>query len=211
MRQKEGLLVVISGPSGAGKGTLCERLLKKNHSIYKSVSMTTRQPRKGEIDGESYYFITEEEFKNKIKNGEFLEWAKVYGNYYGSPRAKVLEKLRQGMDVLLEIDIQGAIQVKKSFSDGVFIFILPPSFEELSERIKKRATEDEKTIYLRLKSAYEEIKHALEYDYIIVNDDIQDAVDKLEAIIKAEKCRAKRNKTLLLTEIGGEETCCTRL
>lgn len=211
MRQKEGLLVVISGPSGAGKGTLCEKLLKKNNSIYKSVSMTTRRPRKGEIDGESYYFITEEEFENKIKNGEFLEWAKVYGNYYGSPRAEVLDKLRQGIDVLLEIDIQGAIQVKKSFSDGVFIFILPPSFEELSERIKKRATEDEKTIYLRLKSAYEEIKHALEYDYIIVNDDIQDAVDKLEAIIKAEKCRAKRNKTLLLTGIGGEETCCTRL
>lgn len=197
----EGLLIVVSGPSGAGKGTICNNLVKKSKNIEVSISATTRPPRRGEKNGKSYHFIDEKEFTDKIEQDEFLEWAKVYGNYYGTLKKPVIEKLKEGKDVILEIDIQGAIQVKNKFPDGVFIFILPPSIEELKKRIETRATETKKEMIERISAAYDEIKKASQYDYIIVNDCIEKATNKLQAIITAEKCKLSRNKHLL--NIGG--------
>ena len=137
---KQGLLIVISGPSGAGKGTICKELLKDSN-FFLSVSITTRQPRQGEVNGESYYFYSKEEFKRKIEEKDFLEYAEVYGNFYGTPKSKVMERLDRGEDVILEIDIQGALKVKENFEEGVFIFILPPSMEELKNRIINRGSE----------------------------------------------------------------------
>jgi len=188
----KGLLIVISGPSGAGKGTLCKELLIKHKDIQYSVSATTRKPRKGEIDKKNYFFMTEDEFIKVKNNDGFLEWAEVYGNYYGTPKELVLNKLNSGIDVLLEIDIQGALQVKRVFNDGVFIFIFPPSIEELEERIKDRGTETPKDIMKRMKSVSGELTYVHNYDYVVINDNIEKAVNKLSAIIIAEKCRMER-------------------
>ena len=145
MNKPQGILLVLSGPSGAGKGTICGRLLEKRDHMAYSVSCTTREPRKGEVDGKNYFFKTREEFEEMIKNGGLLEHASVYGNYYGTPRQYVLDKLNEGLDVVLEIDPQGALQVKKSYPDGVFVFIVPPSLDELSKRIYKRGTDERAT------------------------------------------------------------------
>ncbi|MFO7151643.1 MAG: guanylate kinase [Bacillota bacterium] len=193
----EGMLIVLSGPSGAGKGTLCSQLLKRRPELVLSVSVTTRPPRPGEIDGVSYYFTDEARFKKMIDAGEFLEWAKVYNNYYGTPKKFVEEQLKQGKDVILEIDIQGARQVKKNCPNAVFIFILPPDIEELKKRIIKRGSENKESFDLRVKSAEEELKAMYDYDYAVVNDVVEEAVKKLESIILAERCRVKRNKELL--------------
>jgi len=162
-----------------------------------SVSVTTRPPRPGEIDGVSYYFTDEARFKKMIDAGEFLEWAKVYNNYYGTPKKFVEEQLKQGKDVILEIDIQGARQVKKNCPNAVFIFILPPDIEELKKRIIKRGSENKESFDLRVKSAEEELKAMYDYDYAVVNDVVEEAVKKLESIILAERCRVERNKELL--------------
>jgi len=193
----EGMLIVLSGPSGAGKGTLCSQLLKRRPELVLSVSVTTRPPRPGEIDGVSYYFTDEARFKKMIDAGEFLEWAKVYNNYYGTPKKFVEEQLKQGKDVILEIDIQGARQVKKNCPNAVFIFILPPDIEELKKRIIKRGSENKESFDLRVKSAEEELKAMYDYDYAVVNDVVEEAVKKLESIILAERCRVERNKELL--------------
>ncbi|MCH3964046.1 MAG: guanylate kinase [Clostridium sp.] len=190
---KNGLLIIISGPSGTGKGTVCKSLLKKN-DFWLSISATTRNPREGEINGTNYYFLTKQDFESKIGNNDFLEYAEVYGNYYGTPKDKVLEAINQGRDVLLEIDIQGALKVKESYPDGIFIFILPPSMDELKHRIINRGSETAESLMIRFKSAYNEINYISKYNYAVINDTVQNAVEKIESIITAEKCRVYRLK-----------------
>lgn len=192
-----GLLVVISGPSGSGKGTICKRLIEEIKSIKVSVSATTRKPRVGEIEGKNYFFIDEDNFLKKIDNEELLEYALVYGNYYGTPQKAVLKELENGNDIILEIDIQGALKVKENYPKGVFIFILPPSLEELKNRIEGRGTDSEEVIRRRLKCAYDELNYAFQYDYVVLNDEVEIAVEKIKEIISAEKNKATRNQALI--------------
>ncbi|KAJ51500.1 guanylate kinase [Clostridium tetanomorphum] len=199
---KKGLLIVISGPSGTGKGTVCKALLEEN-DFWISVSATTRTPRKGEVDGVNYFFLEKEEFLRRIDLEDFLEYAEVYGNYYGTPRSNVLKKLEEGRDVILEIDIQGALKVKENYPDGVFIFILPPSMEELKKRITNRGTETEESLMTRFKSAYKEINYVSKYNYAVVNDTVSEAVRKIECIIAAEKCRVDRIKDAIFDSKEG--------
>lgn len=188
----QGLLLVVSGPSGAGKGTICQILRDKLPDLGYSISVTTRQPRVGEVDGKSYFFKTISQVKEMIAQGELLEYAEVYGNYYGTPRQYVMELLQSGHDVLLEIDIQGALQIKKRFPEGVFVFIVPPSLDELSARIYKRGTDSEDVIKRRMASAASELTYAAEYDYIIVNDIAEKAANKVLTIMEAERYRVAR-------------------
>lgn len=189
----KGLLVIVSGPSGAGKGTICKELIKNNPQIKISISTTTRKPRIGEKDGTNYFFITENKFRHMICRNEFLEYATVYDNYYGTPKQYVMNNLQNGNDVLLEIDIVGALQIKKKFDDAVFIFVLPPSLNELKNRIVNRGTESSPDIEKRYGAAISEIKQVIKYDYAIINDSVSRAVQDIEAIIKAEKCKVLRN------------------
>lgn len=198
-----GLLIVISGPSGAGKGTICKSFMEKNKDVVLSVSATTRSPRKGEVDGVNYHFMTKEQFKDKIEANDFLEYAEVYDNFYGTPKSNVEELLESGKDVILEIDIQGALKVKENTEDGVFVFILPPSMEELKQRIIKRGSETEESLMKRFKSAYKEINFVSKYNYAVVNDEVETAVEKLESIITAEKCRVDRIKHSILDSKEG--------
>lgn len=193
--KKEGLLLVMSGPSGAGKGTLCTKLREEIELNY-SISATTRAPRTGEVDGVNYFFMTREGFQEKIKAGGFLEWAEVYDNYYGTPIDYIKEVTQAGKDVMVEIDPQGAKQVKLKMPEAVLIFIMPPSFKELEKRIRGRATEEEAEIRKRLGSAINEIKTLSVYDYVIVNDDLLEAVNDLRSIINSEKCKVMRNRKL---------------
>ena len=194
----KGLLIVISAPSGTGKTTLCHKLLEEFPNVEFSVSYTTRKPRPGEVNGKDYWFVSREEFMKMVEEGDFLEWAEVYGNLYGTSRSQVLKALNQGKDVLLDIDTQGALQVKRNFPDAVLIFILPPSLKELERRLRKRGTDDEETIERRLRVAREEIKRARYYDYLIVNDELEVAYSRLKSIISAEKSKTNR----LLSQIG---------
>lgn len=198
-----GLLIVISGPSGAGKGTICKSFLERNPEVAISVSATTRSPRKGEVEGVNYYFMSKEQFKEKIEDNDFLEYAEVYDNFYGTPKSNVEELLESGRDVILEIDIQGALKVKENTEEGVFIFILPPSMEELKARIIKRGSETPESLMKRFKSAYKEINFISRYNYAVVNDEVETAVEKLEAIISAEKCRVDRIKHSILDSKEG--------
>lgn len=188
----KGLLIVISGPSGTGKGTVCKALLKKRRDISLSVSCTTRAPRPGEIDGVSYFFKTHEEFENLVKDNAFLEYADVYSNYYGTPRSFVDAAIDLGKDVLLEIDVQGALKVKAAYPQGVYIFLVPPSMEELENRIRNRATETAAQIEARLGKANAEMALMDEYDYRIVNDKVDDVVCRIEAILTAERLKVFR-------------------
>jgi len=201
---EQGILIVVSGPSGAGKGSLCNILLNSVENISMSISATTRPPRAQEVDGVDYFFMDEKEFKDKIKNNEFLEWAKIYNNYYATPKDFVNKQINNGKDVILEIDIQGAAQVKKNCPSGVFIFILPPNIEELRKRIIKRGSETQSSIDLRMKSAKEEIEESSSYDYVILNDDLEKAALKLKSIILAERCKVSRNQKLLQMIRGGK-------
>ena len=192
---RKGLLVVVSGPSGAGKGTICQALLEKTPLAY-SVSATTRKPRAGEVDGESYYFLSVEAFEKMIEKDELLEWAKVYDNYYGTPLKKVEEKLAAGEDILLEIDTQGAMKVREKFPEGVYIFILPPSLAELERRIRGRDTETEDVLQKRLAAAIDEIEAGKCYKYVVTNDEVDGAVDSVCAILEAERCLVARSGEL---------------
>ncbi|MBQ7882786.1 MAG: guanylate kinase [Phascolarctobacterium sp.] len=188
----QGVLLVVSGPSGAGKGTICGMLREQMPDLGYSVSVTTRQPRVGEVDGVNYFFKTVDEVKEMIAKDELLEYAEVYGNYYGTPRAYVMEQLNAGRDVLLEIDIQGALQIKEHFPEGVFVFITPPSLDELCARIYKRGTDSEEVIKRRMASAADELAYASKYDYIIVNDIAEKATKKVLTIMEAERYRVAR-------------------
>ena len=193
----KGFLLVVSGPSGCGKGTICNRLLQRNKGFVFSVSATTRKPRNGEKEGVNYFFIDDKKFKNMVENNEFIEHAKVHNNYYGTPKSFVLNEIHKGKVVILEIDVQGALQVKEAYPEAVFIFLLPPSMSELKNRIIKRGTETVEDINTRYKNAFEELKFIEEYDYFVINDEIIEAVEKTEAIITAEKLKVKRHKNIL--------------
>ena len=188
----QGVLLVVSGPSGTGKGTICQILREQLPDLGYSISVTTRQPRVGEVDGKSYFFKTVPEVQEMIAKGELLEYAEVYGNYYGTPRKYVMDLLQSGHDVLLEIDIQGALQIKERFPEGVFVFIVPPSLDELSARIYKRGTDSEEVIKRRMASAASELTYAAKYDYIIVNDIATKAANKVLTIMEAERYRVAR-------------------
>ena len=192
MTKPEGILLVISGPSGAGKGTICKALLEKRPDMAYSISCTTRQPRNGEVDGKNYFFKSREEFENMIANDGFLEHADVYGNYYGTPKAYVMDQVAQGKDIILEIDPQGALQVKKNYPNGVFVFIVPPSLSELSKRIYNRGTDAVDVIQKRLSAATSELAYASKYDYIVVNDEVEKATTKVNNIVSTEHLRAGR-------------------
>lgn len=204
--QEKGILLVLSGPSGAGKGTICKYLLSVNAGLRYSVSATTRQPRKGEIDGVNYNFISKQAFEEMIAANELLEYAEVYNNFYGTPSKYVSDLLEQNYDVILEIDPQGAKQIKEKFSEAVFVFILPPSLTELSERIYKRGTDNEQVIKLRLSQAVSELNCANEYDYIVLNDRVETAAEKIKSILKAEHCRVGRTIDMV-SEICRNNNC----
>ena len=193
----KGFLLVISGPSAAGKGTICRKLLARNEDLIFSVSATTRKPRVGEKEGINYFFIDSLKFNNMIEHKEFLEYARVHNNYYGTPRNFVLNNVNKGKTVILEIDVKGALQVKEVYPEAVFIFLLPPSMEELKNRIEKRGTESKEDINIRLRNAFEELKFVDEYDYFVINDKVKNAVESVESIIKAEKLKVKRYNNII--------------
>lgn len=190
---KQGILIVLSGPSGAGKGTICQELLRSYPELNYSISATTRAARAGEQHGVNYWFISRVEFQNMIENDQLLEWAEVYGNFYGTPCHHITELLENGKDVVLEIDTQGAAQIKKKFPQGVCIYIAPPSLDELAKRIHKRGTDSLENIKTRLNSANDELTYVHNYDYVVVNDQVQTATKKIGAILTAEKCKVVRN------------------
>lgn len=191
---QKGLLIVLSGPSGVGKGTVRRALFDiKGHNLVYSISMTTRKPRIGEIDGEDYYFVSEKEFKQRIKENRFLEYAEFVGNYYGTPADKIEDHLNKGLEVVLEIDVQGALQVKAKMPDAVFVFIAPPSFHSLKNRLFSRGTESTNLILERLDKARRELDFAPAYDYIVINDEVHNAADRIMAIIRAEHAKCSRS------------------
>lgn len=194
---EKGLIIVVSAPSGCGKDTILEQLFKKNDNLFYSVSATTRAMREGEIDGKSYHFTTREQFENMIKSGEVLEYTEYCGNYYGTPKQAVIDMQNQGKDVVLKIEVEGGMNVKKIFPDCVMMFILPPSIKELDRRLRKRGTETEETISARIAQARTELTYAENYDYLVVNGDLDKAVDDVNRVILAEKMSTKRNLNLL--------------
>lgn len=190
--KEKGILFILSGPSGVGKGTVRKRLFETSTNLQYSISVTTREKRPGEVDGVDYFYKTRNEFEELIRNGELLEYAEYVNNYYGTPRKYVEETLEKGLDVFLEIEVQGAMQVKENFPEGVFIFLFPPSLEELKNRIVNRGTESEELVINRLKEARKEIEMMDAYDYVVVNDSVDKAVEKIKAIIQAEHLKRKR-------------------
>ncbi|AKT54096.1 guanylate kinase [Selenomonas sp. oral taxon 478] len=192
---KKGLLIVISGASGTGKGTVCKELLARERGVAFSVSATSRAPREGEQDGREYYFRTRAEFEAMIAEEAFLEYADVYGNYYGTPLAPIEARRSAGEDILLEIDTQGALNVMERCPDGTFIFLLPPSLEELRRRITGRGTESEESLARRLAAARDEIRLGRRYRYAVLNDTVEDATARIQTILAAERLRADMNPT----------------
>ena len=196
--KKQGLLIVVSAPSGAGKGTIINELLSKNDNLWLSISATSRPKRTNDIEGITYYFYDKSEFENKIKDDYFLEYALYAGNYYGTPKKYIQEHLDKGQDVILEIEIQGAMQIKKLIPEALFIFIMPPSLKELKRRLVGRGTDTKEKILERFKIAYQEMNEVTKYNYVVVNDDITEATDKILSIIKSEKCRIDRIEEVFL-------------
>ncbi|MBQ8014789.1 MAG: guanylate kinase [Clostridia bacterium] len=193
----EGILVIFSGPSGSGKGTVLKDFLAKRDDARVSVSMTTREPREGEFDGVHYYFVTREYFEKKIADNKMLEYAEYNHNMYGTPKDPVDEMLKAGKIVILEIEVQGAEKIRKCYPDAVSIFLMPPSMSVLEERLRGRNSEDEETVNHRLVIAREEIRRASEYDYIVINDTVENAVNGMETVIEAERKKTIRNKKII--------------
>ena len=186
----KGKLFVFSGPSGTGKGTIVKELLKAEDSWF-SVSCTTRAPREGEVEGVHYYFVTQEKYDEMVQQGGFLEHASIYGNSYGTPKAPALKAMEEGKDVILDIEMQGALQIKASYPDAVLVFVLPPSLAELRNRIRGRGTETEEQIELRMATTVQEIEKLPEYKYFLINDDLETAIEQARAIISAEHMRVE--------------------
>ena len=196
-----GLLIVVSGPSGAGKDTICNKVIEDSDNIWLSISMTSRNPRGNEKEGKNYFFVTKEEFEQKIKDGKLLEYTNYNGNYYGTPKDKLEDYLNRGIDVILVLDINGAINIKKLVPSALFIFIMPPDMETLKKRLIARKTESKEKVIARFTEAYNEINSYNKYNYVVVNDKIESAVSKVKAIIQAEKCRVERIEEIKLDNI----------
>lgn len=204
-RQRKGLLLVVSGPAGVGKGTVNTMLMQRHPEIIMSVSVTTRSPRPGEIDGVHYFFRTKEEFDRMIEENAFLEYMQVFGmNYYGTPRSFVEAEREKGNHVILEIDVQGAMKVKAACPDAVMVFIAPPSLAILKSRLVGRGTETQESIDVRTATALEELKQLPAYDYMVINDDLEEAVGEMESILTSELIRTERNTDLIVKLTGGE-------
>lgn len=196
--KKQGLLIVLSGPSGCGKNSVIKQLLTIRPNCWISISCTSRQPRPSEENGKDYYFLSKEEFEKDITKEQFLEYAEYAGNYYGTPKKYIQQHLDQGEDVILEIEIQGALKIKEQLPETIFIFIMPPSMQELKRRLQNRKTEDAAKIDKRFKRAYEEINEISKYNYVVVNDVIETAAAKVNAILEAERCRVDRIEEVYL-------------
>lgn len=194
----KGSLIVISGPSGSGKDSVCERLKEYNDNFWVSISCTTRKPRQGEEDGINYFFINKEKFENKIKKDEFLEYAIYNNNYYGTPKDKINDYLNKGIDVILVIEVQGALKIKHKVPEAIFIFLMPPTMRDLVYRLKKRGTESKDKIIERFKKAYKEINELNKYNYVVVNDELDKAAKKVNSIIEAQKCMVERIEEVYL-------------
>lgn len=198
-RKNTGQLIIISAPSGAGKGSVISGLLERDKkNLWLSVSTTSRQPRSNDIPGVTYNFVSKEEFEKLIEEDYFLEYTNYVGNYYGTPKQTIKEKLDQGIDVILEIEIEGAMNIKKLVPEALFIFIMPPSLKTLVTRLKNRKTDSKDKIIERFHTAYKEINEVTKYNYVVVNDELEDAIDKVESILKAEKCRVDRIEEVYL-------------
>ena len=201
---KKGFLLVVSGPSGVGTGTVLHDLMNTQKNLVYSVSATTRKKRDGEIEGVSYFYKTHDEFKQMIKEDKFLEYAEVHNNYYGTPKEFVENKINDGKIVVLEIDVQGAVNVKKNTENAVFIFLAPPSLSELKNRIVGRGTETEQDINVRMKNARKELEYIKDYDYLVINDHINSAINSVNEIINAEKHKVFREEDFDIKEILDE-------
>ena len=197
---KRGTLLVISGSSGVGKSTVIREVMSQRPDLYFSVSFTTREPREGEVNGVNYNFVTREDFEDRIAKGEFLEYAEYVGNYYGTSMTVIREHLDQGTDVLLDIEVQGAAKVREKLPDAVTLFLIPPSFEELSRRLRERGTDSEEKIAKRLETARREAKEIIHYDYVVVNDTVPHAAEEVLAILTAAGCRTERRIHLIEAE-----------
>lgn len=206
MATTKGLLIVVSGPSGAGKGTVLAHAIAQYPNLRYSVSVTTRAPRAGEVDGVNYYFKTLDEYQQMLHDDAFLEHQCVYGNCYGTPKQQVVDMLEQGYDVVLEIDVKGALDIKNRYPDAVMIFLSPTSRKTIEERLRARASESEEQLQIRIHAAIDEIKQAVFYDYIVVNEDAQRGAEDIIAIIRAEKCSVRANKKFIDNLLYGGTT-----
>ena len=199
-----GQLIVISGPSGCGKDTVVKEVLKTNQNAWLSVSCTSRKPRPGEVNGKDYFFLSRDEFEKKIADGDLLEYAEYAENYYGTPKDIIVEKINQGIDVILVIEIQGALKIKEILKETIFVFILPPTIKELRRRLEGRKTETKEVMMKRFKTAYKEINEVNKYNYVVINDVVEDAATKVNAIIASEKCRVDRIEETFLSSLEEE-------